>query len=218
MVSKSNWIQYPGSWSEWPGGLDSNWRWWKEAWSSSLANHQTFSHFFGETFPKYKSQMIIWYFALLIIIIKVSMRWFSSHKDMTRISAINFTFIFFFLAILHLNFLSLKLTATGDKPFNLLTMEQNPEHDKSMQKNFSESVANVHREKSNKCNLCDYASSHAGNLRTHLKAHSGEKSKRCNQCDFASSYSSALRAHLKHRGEKWRCNQCTRGERIVCWP
>ena len=31
-------------------------------------------------------------------------------------------------------------------------------------------------EKSNKCNQCDYASSWAGNLRTHLKMHSGEKS------------------------------------------
>ena len=28
--------------------------------------------------------------------------------------------------------------------------------------------------KSNKCNQCDYASSHAGNLRAHLKKHSGE--------------------------------------------
>ena len=31
-------------------------------------------------------------------------------------------------------------------------------------------------EKSNKCNQCDYASSQAGNLRAHLKTHSGEKS------------------------------------------
>ena len=29
--------------------------------------------------------------------------------------------------------------------------------------------------KSNKCNQCDYVSSHAGNLRTHLKTHNGEK-------------------------------------------
>ena len=30
-------------------------------------------------------------------------------------------------------------------------------------------------EKSNKCNQCNYASSHVGNLRGHMKAHSGEK-------------------------------------------
>ena len=51
----------------------------------------------------------------------------------------------------------------------------------SMQKNFSESVANVHREKSNKCSLRDYASSYANAssradvLWTHLKKHIGEK-------------------------------------------
>ena len=41
--------------------------------------------------------------------------------------------------------------------------------------------------KSNKCNQCDYASSQAGDLKTHLKMHSGEKPYKCNQCDFASS-------------------------------
>ena len=30
-------------------------------------------------------------------------------------------------------------------------------------------------EKSNKCKQCDYASSQAGDLRTHLKTHNGEK-------------------------------------------
>ena len=33
--------------------------------------------------------------------------------------------------------------------------------------------------KSNKCNQCDHASSHAGSLRRHRKIHSGEKSNRC---------------------------------------
>ena len=56
--------------------------------------------------------------------------------------------------------------------------------------------------KSHECNQCDFASSQAGNLRTHLKIHSGEKSNRCNQCDYASSYASHLRTHLKtHSGE-----------------
>ena len=119
------------------------------------------------------------------------------------ILANDFTLIFFFLSILNLNFLSLSLTATVDKPFHLLAMENNLEHDNPMQKNFSERVANVHRDKSNKCSLCDYASSHAGNLMRRLKTHNGEKSNKCNQCDYASSYPSALKAHLKmHNGEK----------------
>ena len=37
-------------------------------------------------------------------------------------------------------------------------------------------------EKPNKCNQCDYASSDASNLRTHLKTHNGEKSNKYNQC------------------------------------
>ena len=61
--------------------------------------------------------------------------------------------------------------------------------------------------KQNKCNQCDYASSHAGDLRTHLKIHSGEKSYKCNQCDFASTWAVSLRKHIKiHSGEK--SNKC----------
>ena len=60
-------------------------------------------------------------------------------------------------------------------------------------------------EKSNKCNQCDYASSRASHLRTHLKIHSGEKSNNCNQFDFASSQAGHLRKYLtKHCGEPWR--------------
>ena len=54
-----------------------------------------------------------------------------------------------------------------------------------------------------KCNQCDYASSHTGNLRQHLKIHSEEKSNKCNQCDYKSSRADVLRQHLKkHSGEK----------------
>ena len=57
-------------------------------------------------------------------------------------------------------------------------------------------------EKSNKCNQCDYASSRADKLMTHLKTHSGEKPYKCKQCDFASLRADKLRTHMKkHRGE-----------------
>ena len=70
----------------------------------------------------------------------------------------------------------------------------------------------MHRgEKSNKCNQCDYASTRAGHLKRHLKAHSGEKSNKCSQCDYASTQASNLRTHLNTHssGEKsYKCNQC----------
>ena len=56
--------------------------------------------------------------------------------------------------------------------------------------------------RSNKCNQCKYESSRAGNMRSHLKRHSGEKSNKCNQCDYASSEARNLRRHMKiHSGE-----------------
>ena len=92
-------------------------------------------------------------------------------------------------------------------------MEQNPENYDFGLKDanvtiLKKTTGNVI--KSNKCNQCDYASSHAGTLRQHLKMHSGEKSNKCNQCDFASSKAGNLRIHLKtHSGEKSnKCNQC----------
>ena len=54
-------------------------------------------------------------------------------------------------------------------------------------------------EKQNKFHQCDYSSSHAGDLRKHLKTHSGQ-----------SVHAIGLRVHLKtHSGEKLnKCKQC----------
>ena len=49
--------------------------------------------------------------------------------------------------------------------------------------------------KSNKCNQCDYASSRAGDLRQHLKTHSGDKGNKCTPCDYASSHAGKLSRH-----------------------
>ena len=58
----------------------------------------------------------------------------------------------------------------------------------------------LRKQKSNKCNQCEYKSSQADNLRRHLKKHSGEKPNKCNQCDFACSDPSSLWRHMKrHR-------------------
>ena len=49
----------------------------------------------------------------------------------------------------------------------------------------------------NKCNQCDYASSQASHLRTHLITHSGEKVNKCSLCDFATSRAKSLATHMK---------------------
>ena len=69
--------------------------------------------------------------------------------------------------------------------------------------NEDDPLRNTKNEGENKCNQCNYASSRAGRLRTHLKTHSGEKSNKCNQCDYATSLAGNLRRHMKrHSGEK----------------
>ena len=50
--------------------------------------------------------------------------------------------------------------------------------------------------KSNKCDQCDSAISHAGNLRRHMRTHSGKRLNKCSQCNYASSQASDLRTHL----------------------
>ena len=64
-------------------------------------------------------------------------------------------------------------------------------------KGFEDTFKITQWKRPHKCNQCNYASSQAGTLNGHLKAHSGEKLNKCNQCDYTSCYASALRTHLK---------------------
>ena len=50
--------------------------------------------------------------------------------------------------------------------------------------------------RSNKCNQCNFASSHIHNLRQQLKIHIGEQSKKCNHCDTETFQTSQLKRHL----------------------
>ena len=56
-------------------------------------------------------------------------------------------------------------------------------------------------EKSNKCNICKYASSQSSDLRRLMKTHNGEKSKKCNQFHFA-SYQAVLWRYISKPKEK----------------
>ena len=72
---------------------------------------------------------------------------------------------------------------------------------------------NNEKEKSNKCNQCEYASSVKSNFRRHLKTHSGEKSNKCNQCEYASSEAGHLRTQFVF--QIFVCQQCFCARKIV---
>ena len=65
-------------------------------------------------------------------------------------------------------------------------------------------------EKPFKCDLCDYATTRRGNLRTHQRIHTGEKPYQCEQCDKAFATKHKLTQHiLVHTGEKpYKCDTC----------
>ena len=68
-----------------------------------------------------------------------------------------------------------------------------------------------HRDdKQEKCDHCEFASSHKNSLKVHLRIHNGEKLYKCNHCDYKAVFASALTRHKKtHAGQKnhiW--NQC----------
>ena len=68
-------------------------------------------------------------------------------------------------------------------------------------KQFEKAFENQQWRKVKKCNQCDFVSSWAESLKTHLKIHS-EYSNECNECDHAISEGGILRRHLKKT--KWR--------------
>ena len=54
-----------------------------------------------------------------------------------------------------------------------------------------------------KCDLCEYTSVLAGNVRKHQQKHSGEKPHKCSECNFRTADAGYLRRHmLKHIGVK----------------
>ena len=56
--------------------------------------------------------------------------------------------------------------------------------------------------KSHRCSQCDYASSDADVVRSHVIAQSGEKSQNCNKCEYLVSHANTLKVHMKvHPGE-----------------
>ena len=57
---------------------------------------------------------------------------------------------------------------------------------------FENTFENAQRRKMQPMWICLFS----GNLRAHLKRHSGEKPNKCNQCDYASSHASHLKTHL----------------------
>ena len=60
--------------------------------------------------------------------------------------------------------------------------------------NAMKMVRNRRDKKLKKFYQCDYATSVASHLKTHMRRHSGEKTKKCGRCDYATADSSTLKA------------------------
>ena len=73
------------------------------------------------------------------------------------------------------------------------------------------------RERSHKCNQCEFASSFSSSLRTHSKKHSGEKPNKCSLCKYASYQAVHLKTHLKNHKTQWQKQRCLLATFIAYW-